>query len=69
MDNESLISNACPNLTPEISDKLLQKLRELGVTKPEDWNYVMEKDLVPLLKPIQARKLVEQAKLQGTTFY
>jgi hypothetical protein len=40
------------------ADSIVQKLKETGVETTDDLRYVTEQDLVPMLKPIQARKLV-----------
>ena len=65
---ENVISNALPNLTPNIKQKLLKTLKKNGVEAPEDWEYITPEDLMPPLNLVQARKLVKQGKLQGTIF-
>ncbi|KAI5086458.1 solute carrier family 41 member 1 isoform X1 [Silurus meridionalis] len=37
---------------------VVETLNSLGVSSPEDFRYVQEADLLPVLRPIQARKLV-----------
>ena len=75
MDNASLISNVLPKLDSLIKRKLLKLLEEKGVETPENWEYLMPKDLTPPLKLIEARKLIAARKLvkkrklsQGTIF-
>ena len=45
-----------PNL--QNAETIVLKLNETGVETTDDLRYVTEQDLVPMLKPIQARKLV-----------
>ncbi|KAK3554375.1 hypothetical protein QTP70_022604 [Hemibagrus guttatus] len=59
---QSNVTSAIAELLKDISSSVLQSvvetLNSLGVTSPEDFQYVQEADLLPVLRPIQARKLV-----------
>ncbi|KAJ8013127.1 hypothetical protein DPEC_G00050070 [Dallia pectoralis] len=59
---QSIVSSAIAKLLKDLSSSVLQSvvdtLNSLGVTSPEDFQYVNESDLLPVLRPIQARKLV-----------
>ena len=57
-----------PTLTSSDLDAITSKLvQNVGVTCAEDLCHVVEQDLVPLLKPIQCRKLL--ASLARTSTY
>jgi len=40
------------------SEAVLQSLNAIGVEQPHDISHVVESDLIDILKPIQARKLL-----------
>jgi len=52
------IALVLPNLSAETISIVLAKLVDTGVEKLEDLQHVEQQDLVPLLKPIQARELL-----------
>lgn len=56
---QSRVTTAIAEILKDISSSVLQSvvetLNSLGVSSPED---VQEADLLPILRPIQARKLV-----------
>ncbi|KAI5613969.1 hypothetical protein C0J50_11194, partial [Silurus asotus] len=41
-----------------VLQSVVETLNSLGVSSPEDFRYVQEADLLPVLRPIRARKLV-----------
>ena len=56
---EQYISHVLPNLTERESHTILEKLLEIGVESPSDFQFVTEEDLVDLqLRPVQTRKLL-----------
>lgn len=59
---KSSVTTAVAEILKDISSSVLQSvvetLNSLGVSSPEDFRYVQEADLLPVLRPIQARKLV-----------
>ncbi|RXN38123.1 hypothetical protein ROHU_001416 [Labeo rohita] len=59
---QSSVTTAVAEILKDISSSVLQSvvetLNSLGVSSPEDFRYVQEADLLPVLRPIQARKLV-----------
>lgn len=60
--DQSSISNAItkvlPDLAPSVLDIVVETLQSLGVETTEDFDFVQESDLMSVLRPIQARKLV-----------
>ena len=59
MDNlKEAVTTILPSLSPETLEALIVKMIELGVEVIEDLHLLTEDDMTPLLKPIQARKLV-----------
>jgi len=40
------------------SEAVLQSLNAIGVEQPDDISHVVQSDLIDILKPIQARKLL-----------
>ena len=61
------ISSVLPSLSATDVDHILQKLSEIGVESLSDLQHVTESDLVPLLKPVQARKLLSAWSLDVVT--
>ena len=55
---EKALQSVLPNMEPDVIEKTVAKLCEIGVTNREELVYVEEKDLLEVLKPIQARKLL-----------
>ncbi|XP_060746176.1 tripartite motif-containing protein 29-like [Tachysurus vachellii] len=59
---QSRVTTAIAEILKDISSSVLQSvvetLNSLGVSSSEDFRYVQEADLLPILRPIQARKLV-----------
>ena len=52
---------------PQLSEELIQKLKDfitddLGVLGENDLKLIKEADLLPILKPIQARKIIQYWK-------
>lgn len=60
--DQSSISNAItkvlPDLAPSVLGIVVETLQSLGVETTEDFDFVQESDLMSVLRPIQARKLV-----------
>nr|XP_055065064.1 uncharacterized protein LOC129447378 isoform X4 [Misgurnus anguillicaudatus]XP_055065065.1 uncharacterized protein LOC129447378 isoform X4 [Misgurnus anguillicaudatus] len=54
----SAIVRVLPDLSSSVLASVVETLNSLGVTTPEDFQYVQEADLLPVLRHIQARKLV-----------
>lgn len=55
----SAIAEVLKELSPSVLQSVGETLNSLGVTTPEDFRTdVQEADLQPVLRPIQARKLV-----------
>lgn len=57
------LSNAIAAALPDLPDQVVGKsvedaLKTLGAATKDDWQYITEGDLLPVLKPIQARRLV-----------
>uniref|UniRef100_A0AAY4B042 Uncharacterized protein n=1 Tax=Denticeps clupeoides TaxID=299321 RepID=A0AAY4B042_9TELE len=56
------ISDAIARVLPDLSDQVVKSvedtLKALGATTTDDLKYITEGDLLPVLKPIQARRLV-----------
>ena len=56
------ISTALPNLSADDANNLAEKLEDLGVKSIADIRLLKEDDLMPTLKPVQARKLLAVAQ-------
>lgn len=54
----SVITKALPDLPLAVLNSVLDTLKTLGAETKDDLQYITEEDLRPVLKPIQARKLV-----------
>jgi len=52
------ISAILPNLSVDDVSSVVNKLLDIGVESADDLQHVKESDLVPTVKPIQARKLI-----------
>ena len=56
------ISDAIAAVLPDLPDEVVKSvevtLEALGATTADDLKYITEGDLLPVLKPIQARRLV-----------
>lgn len=57
--SSSNIVSVLPNLAADTIISVLAKLAEIGVETVDDLQHVEQQDLAPLLKPIQARKLLD----------
>lgn len=57
------IASVLPNLSAH--QLLLDALKTLGVESLEDMKYVKEEDLLSVLRPIEARKLIARFKAIG----
>ncbi|KAA0713559.1 hypothetical protein E1301_Tti019996 [Triplophysa tibetana] len=64
MDGGSDLASFVKSALPKISqlERLLEALEELGVRDFEDMNYVQESDLLHILKPVEARRLLSFVK-------
>jgi len=58
MDLSSVVKKVLPQLTEDLTTKLVQKLEGIGVEVEDDLKLVTESDLSDVLKPIQVRKLL-----------
>ena len=58
----SAIAEVLKDLSPTVLQTVVDTLTSLGATSPEDFKYVQESDLLPALRPIQARKLVSASR-------
>lgn len=71
----SAITRVLPELPTSILDILEDTLQSLGVETAEDFTFIQEGDLLSVLRPVQARKLVAAWKqtseyiLTKFTFY
>lgn len=54
----SAVAEVLTDLASSVLQSVVEMLNSLGVTTPADFQYVQEMDLLPVLRPIQARKLV-----------
>lgn len=52
------VSMALGSVAESLIEEIINNVVEIGVESVEDLKLLTEKDLVPLLKPIQARKLL-----------
>ncbi|KAF7649571.1 hypothetical protein LDENG_00139380 [Lucifuga dentata] len=52
------ITLVLPDLAAAILNILEETLQSLGVETTEDFHFIQEADLLPVLRPVQARKLV-----------
>ncbi|XP_054913457.1 uncharacterized protein LOC129377493 [Poeciliopsis prolifica] len=57
-DIRDAIRAVLPGLSQEVLAALEDVLEKLGTTTADDFQYITEEDLLPVLKPIQARRLV-----------
>ncbi|GBN76882.1 hypothetical protein AVEN_128782-1 [Araneus ventricosus] len=55
----SKIMKILPSLQSNILDSLIKILQDIGVAAEDDLKYVQESDLTTVLRPIQARKLID----------
>lgn len=65
MDDSSIrnvITRVLPQLPGSILDILEETLQSLGVETTEDFAFIQENDLLSVLRPVQARKLVTACK-------
>lgn len=61
MDQSSIsyaITKVLPDLVPSVLDIAVETLQSLCVETTEDFKLIQETDLLSVLRPIQARKLV-----------
>lgn len=54
----SAIAAVFPDLPVAVFKSVVETLKTLGMETTDDLQYVTEQDLLPVLKPIQARRLV-----------
>ncbi|KAF6718832.1 hypothetical protein FQA47_007296, partial [Oryzias melastigma] len=57
-DMRDAIAGVLPDLPDEVVKSVEETLKALGATTSDDLKYIKENDLLPVLKPIQARRLV-----------
>lgn len=57
-DIRDAIGAALPGLSNEVMAAVEDALEKLGTTTRDDLRFITEGDLLPVLKPIQARRLV-----------
>lgn len=57
-DIRDAIGAALPGLANEVMAAVEDALEKLGTTTRDDLRFITEGDLLPVLKPIQARRLV-----------
>jgi hypothetical protein len=55
----SNIVSVLPNLAADAINNVVAKLDDIGIEIVDDLQHVEQQDLVPLLKPIQARKIMD----------
>ena len=62
MAESQMISDAVAAVLPDLPDQVVKSvedtLKALGAVTTDDLQYITEGDLLPVLKPIQARRLV-----------
>nr|XP_042902941.1 uncharacterized protein LOC107454423 [Parasteatoda tepidariorum] len=63
------IKKILPCMECSVLDTLIKLLVDIGVTVEEELKYVAEADLTPVLRPIQARKLIAAWKQSGMMSY
>lgn len=60
--NRKKLSDAIAAVLPDLPDQVVKPvedaLKTLGAATKDDWQYITEGDLLPVLKRIQARRLV-----------
>jgi len=64
---KQLVLTALPDLTAAVQDSVLQNIRDCGVEQFSDLRYIRDSDL-SVLKPIQARKLLQHIKRKFSGF-
>lgn len=62
------IQGILPTLSPQLLEEVCEHLTSIGVETGSDLHYVQASDLTPMLKGIQARKLIDKWS-QGTVGY
>lgn len=62
----SAITKVMPDLPASVLDIIQETLQSLGVETTEDLQFIQEADLLSVLRPIQARKLVPGDKPVST---
>lgn len=56
------ITTVFPDYSEDILSSVMDALKVVGVETLDDLHYITEADLLPTLKPVQARRLVTWAK-------
>lgn len=59
---KKVVAEALPDVVPE---PIINLIQTLGVESEDDLQYVEDRDLLPCLKPIQARKLLNYIKTRS----
>ncbi|XP_025764356.1 uncharacterized protein LOC112847292 isoform X3 [Oreochromis niloticus] len=64
MDTKSALLSFIESSRPKLKDPepLLERLQDLGVEGLEDLSYLQESDLLPVLRPVEVRKLLSQSR-------
>jgi len=62
---QQTINDTLPDLPSSVVNDIVNKITDSGASSPEDLVHVMEQDLVPPLKPIPARKLLNAWRKRG----
>lgn len=65
MELEEFVKKSTPNLTSDKLHTVLQLLAYVGVESVDDLAFVQEKDLLNVLPPIKARKLIQNWSCNG----
>jgi hypothetical protein len=61
---KDIIEGICP-----MSKSLEERFTELGVESASDLQYVTADDLTPVMKPVQARKLLNKVSGKYSVYY
>ncbi|KAB5579318.1 hypothetical protein PHYPO_G00193700 [Pangasianodon hypophthalmus] len=64
MDRGSALASFIKSTLPKLTElePLLEVLQELGVQDLEDLNYIQERDLLHVLKPVEVRRILSHFK-------
>ena len=64
-----ILTAVLPGLAQNVVDAVVMKLEDIGVETMHDLDLVQDRDLVPPLKLIHARKFVNKCKEEGMTVF
>lgn len=65
MEFEEYVKKSTPNLAVDILQTVLQRLAHIGVESIDDLALVQENDLLDILPPVKARKLLHSWICKG----